>query len=195
MGRGPAFVRLLDKNEDGVLSRDELARASEIFAELDRNGDGVLDMPELMGFPGGPMADRRPEGDRPRMEGDRPRPEGDRPRPEGDRPRPEGDRPRPEGDRPRPEGDRPRGEGAPEVGGVIERFDTNKDGKLSKEEAPERMRENFARIDADGNGFVTVEELRSAFAAREGGPRPEGARPRPEGDRPAPESDRPRRPE
>lgn len=181
MGRGPAFVRLLDKNDDGVLSRDELARAAEIFAELDHNQDGKLDMPELMGFPGGPMAGGPREGDRPRMEGDRPRGEGDRPRGEGDRPR--------------PEGDRPRGEGRPDVGGIIERFDTNKDGQLSKEEAPERMRENFSRIDADGNGLVTVEELRSAFAAREGGPRPEGARPRPEGDRPAPESDRPRRPE
>jgi collagen type III alpha len=50
--------------------------------------------------------------------------------------------------------------------------DADGDGKLSKEEAPERMRENFDRIDADKDGSVSKEELTAAFARmREAGPR------------------------
>ena len=48
---------------------------------------------------------------------------------------------------------------------VIRQFDKDGDGKLSKDEMPERMRENMERIDTDRDGFVTVEELQSAFRA------------------------------
>ena len=48
------------------------------------------------------------------------------------------------------------------------RFDTNKDGKISKEEAPERMRENFDRIDANKDGVIEQEELREAFRSMRG---------------------------
>lgn len=140
-GRRPAspLVRALDRNEDGKLSRNEIARIVDRFEELDRNSDGELDTAEIIGSPfgggfspfggsgrpgfGGPEGMRREQGDRDRemaREGDR-RPEaprdGDK-RPEGPRDgdrRPEGPR---DGDRPRPEdardGDRPRPEGRPE---------------------------------------------------------------------------------
>ena len=119
--RGPMIIRKLDKNNDGRISKDELAKLVELFDELDTNHDGQLDPSELIGGPmgpprdgGGPNGDRRPQGDR-RPDGDRGpegrRPEGDRGpdarRPEGDRrdsPRPE--RPRGEGDERRPERDR-----------------------------------------------------------------------------------------
>ncbi|MDX1947473.1 MAG: EF-hand domain-containing protein [Pirellulaceae bacterium] len=53
-------------------------------------------------------------------------------------------------------------------GEIFDRFDANKDGKISKDEAPDRMKENFDRLDSNSDGGVTQEELRRAFAA--GGP-------------------------
>lgn len=147
-GPMPRFFQLLDRNNDGRLSREELDRLREVFGELDRNKDGQLDGAELFGPPQGPPdgrgprdGDRRPEGDRPR-DGER-RPDGDRP-PEGRRPggpppregerRPEGDRPRDGERRPdarRPEGDRPRdGERRPEA-------DRPRDGERRPEPRPE----------------------------------------------------------
>lgn len=90
----------LDKNQNGVLSMDELpARLKDNVSQIDTNKNGVIELPEfaaaLRGL--GRGGDRPREGDRP--QGDRPR-EGARP--EGDRPQPD----RPQGDRPQP--DRPR---------------------------------------------------------------------------------------
>ncbi len=119
--RGPTIIRKLDKNNDGRVSKDELAKLVDLFEELDTNHDGQLDPFELIGGPmgppregGGTNGDRRPQGDR-RPDSDRGtegrRPDGERRpdtrRPEGDRRdsgRPE--RPRGEGDDRRPERDR-----------------------------------------------------------------------------------------
>ena len=43
---------------------------------------------------------------------------------------------------------------------LLTRLDRNKDSKLSKDETPERMRENFARIDQNSDGFIDGQELR-----------------------------------
>ena len=51
------------------------------------------------------------------------------------------------------------------------RLDANKDGKLSKDELPERMRDNLARVDANGDGVVTPEEFGRAAQMQ----RPPGA--------------------
>jgi len=48
---------------------------------------------------------------------------------------------------------------------MFRRFDRNGDGKLAREEFPERGRALFDRIDADGDGVVTMEEDK-AFRAR-----------------------------
>lgn len=171
---GPAFMRVLDDNKDGRISKGEALNVAKLFDELDKNEDGQLDGAELMGFPG------RPGGER---EGMGRRPEGDRPRPEGDRPRPEGDRP--EGDRPRPEGNR--GGFGPEA--VLARFDENKDKAISKDEAPERMAERFDEIDENGDGKLTADELGKMFQRG----RPDGEGRRREGSD-QPKGDRPRRP-
>jgi Ca2+-binding EF-hand superfamily protein len=94
----------------------------------------------------------------------------------------------------RPSDARP-ADGRPGLQEMLERIkaaDTNKDGKLSKDEAPDRLKENFERIDANGDGFIDETEVRQMFERlRDGaGNRPEGRRP--EGARPG--GDQPRRP-
>lgn len=56
---------------------------------------------------------------------------------------------------------------------IFDQFDANKDGKLTKDELPPRLQENFARLDSDNNGTVSPDEF-----GRAGGPgmlRPPGA--------------------
>lgn len=45
-------------------------------------------------------------------------------------------------------------------------FDRDKDGKLTKAEVPERMQGMFARADADHDGILTAEEIKTAAAAQ-----------------------------
>ena len=45
-------------------------------------------------------------------------------------------------------------------------FDKNADGKLSKEEVPERIQSLIARADADKDGFASKAELEQMFAAQ-----------------------------
>ncbi len=68
---------------------------------------------------------------------------------------------RPKGEQGGPRGDRRRN--------MMGRFDTNGDGKIQKEDLPERMRSRFDELDADGDGALTAEEL---MAMRRGGNRP-----------------------
>ena len=52
---------------------------------------------------------------------------------------------------------------------ILERFkaaDANGDGKLSRDEAPDRIKPNFDRLDANGDGLIDLEELKQALAAR-----------------------------
>jgi len=174
--RGPAFLGVLDADKNGKISQKEMLMAGRLFEELDRNEDGELDMPELFGFQGGPGAGRGPQGrpemgrpemgrdgerrpQRPEMEG---KPEDRRPR-EGNRPRSEGARP--EGPRPGQNGGPPRGFGPEQI---IERFDKDDDGKISKEEAPERMKGDFENLDSDDDGHISSDELKEAFERRFG---------------------------
>ena len=53
-------------------------------------------------------------------------------------------------------------------------FDTDKDGKVSKAEAPERMQAMFGMMDSNGDGFIDAGEiatLRERFKKRGGEPR------------------------
>jgi HlyD family secretion protein len=72
------------------------------------------------------------------------------------------------------------GAGGPPSGGQagggrmdLMQFDKDKDGKISKDEAPSQMANFFDRMDTDGDGFITkgeVEELRKKYGGGGGGP-------------------------
>lgn len=48
--------------------------------------------------------------------------------------------------------------------GLMARFDTDRDGKLSRTEAPQRLAERFDSIDRNRDGFLTPDEIRAAAA-------------------------------
>ena len=71
----------------------------------------------------------------------------------------------------------------------FDRWDQNKDGKLTKEELPQPLRRNFERVDTDKDGFISRKEdaaFRSRFTRNA-----RGAEQRPAGRRPTPASDNP----
>jgi Ca2+-binding EF-hand superfamily protein len=119
----PLFAKL-DRDRDGALSKEELAKAVDLFGELDANGDGRLDPGELF----------RPDG----------------------------------------QPQRPQTDTNPQRGDFLTRLikdnDRNEDGKLSRDEAPERMRANFERADRNSDGSLDADELRQAFTRRQNRP-------------------------
>jgi hypothetical protein len=63
----------------------------------------------------------------------------------------------------RPEGDhhRPGRRGPPDPAELVKRFDKNADGKLEVSELPEHMQKFMAKADTNGDGVITVEELKA----------------------------------
>lgn len=53
---------------------------------------------------------------------------------------------------------------------ILQRMDTNKDGKISKNEAEGRIAENFDRIDTNKDGFLDKGELQAMIRAANPGP-------------------------
>jgi hypothetical protein len=74
---------------------------------------------------------------------------------------------RPEG---APAGGPPGGEGRPRRGRMFERWDADGDGALSKDEIPERAREHMMAADTNKDGKVTREELDAARERGDFGP-------------------------
>jgi Ca2+-binding EF-hand superfamily protein len=108
-------LKAVDKNADGMLSRDEAAslpRISKHFDEIDANHDGFITFDELHAF----GAKHR---------------------------------------------------GGRHHGHALKALDKDGDGRISRDEAAAapRLAQNFDRIDADRDGFLTKEELRAAHKA------------------------------
>ena len=58
--------------------------------------------------------------------------------------------------------------GAQWLDNLIGRFDTDKNGSISLEEAPERMKSRFAQIDTNSDKSASKEELQASFAKMRG---------------------------
>jgi collagen type III alpha len=139
-GRGfaPPFMAALDTDGDGEISAEEISKASEALKTLDKNGDGKLNREELLGNRGG----RGPGG--PGMGGRDGGPGGPG--------------------------------GGPSMSERMLQMDKDGDGKISKDEAPERMKENFDRWDTNKDGFIDKEEIQKMMSSFGGG-RPRGDNP------------------
>ena len=135
-------IAALDADKDGTISSDEINNAVAALKKLDKNGNGSIDAEEMRPSFGGRGG---PGGDEMRRPG------------EG--------------------GERGagRGEGGGRGGDMTARImqaDANGDGKISKDEAPERMAQMFDRLDQNSDGFVEkseIEKMMSGRGGREGG--------------------------
>ena len=59
---------------------------------------------------------------------------------------------------------------------MLDEWDTNEDGKVSRAEAPERMAQQFDTIDRNGDGFLDKNELIEYFKTQGSQPHNGGAR-------------------
>ena len=162
------LLKLLDANHDGKITKDEISRIGELFDKLDANHDGQIDPWELMGQP-----PERRMGDR----GPARRDMGDRE--EGGRPEMRDDEKKGDDGKSRDDRRRPGGGGGGRLNGrrLFENQDSDKDGKISKEEAFGPLKRNFEKFDSNHDGFLDEEEVRKGIQElRESGEGPLGKR-------------------
>ena len=135
-------IKAADKNKDGKISKDEAPeKMKEHFDKIDKNSDGVADREEIgQMIRHIAMKAHRGHGGPGRGPAAKRGPGGPQRGPSA-------------------RGGRPGGSPA-------DRFkaaDKNGDGKLSKEEAPERLKEHFDKIDTNADYQLEPSELREAF--------------------------------
>lgn len=183
-----AFKKI-DSNGDGKVTKEEFIEfskkeAEERFVKMDASGSGSLTKEQLFESMrrqrGGETGQRRPEGFR--------RPEGEgggaRPRPGADGGQPSGEQGgQPGGGFGGQQGGRG-GFGGGMGGGMVELFrKIQETGSVSKEDFTKMSEEQFKRLDSNGDGKVTREELeelgrkmREARGGQQGGS-PDGGAP------------------
>ena len=147
------LLRVFDRNQDGVISEEEIDLAVSSLRRLDRNGDRQLDGSELGMVFGAGARGAGPE--QPGRPGEPGRP----------------------GQPGRP-GEPGQPAGGPGAAGMLERmmqFDENGDGRLAADELPERLRGMMERLDRNQDGFIDREEFAAMAGGR--GPNPADGRP------------------
>jgi len=149
--RSMPVLAALDANKDGVISKEEISNATKALQALDRNKDGELTEQEM-----------RPDFSAMRGRSGRPSEFGGR---GGFGRSPQGGRP--EGGR---GGARPGGENSnldrmKQIQDVMfEQRDTNKDGKLGRDEMPEQMAGRLEQIDTNDDGSVSRSEMEAMMS-------------------------------
>ncbi len=173
------IAEALDTDRDQEISGEEMKNAPKALMALDKNKDGKLTRDELRPIrgPGGPG-----EGPGGGFRGPRGRgPEGGREGGPAGRGRgPEGRRPEGRGAEGRGAEGGDRARGAADFAARILGFDKNDDGKVTKDELPERMQSVIERLDKNKDGALDRGELAGSGESSEGGPRG-GRGPRGEG--------------
>lgn len=158
--RGEEAFKKMDANSDGKVSKDEFMEFTKKESEarynkLDTTGTGSFTKEQFMEamrrMQGGEGGQRRPEGfDKPEGGGTRPRPGGDNKAP-GNPPPP----PREDGEaRGGPEGP---GKHRGGIGDLFHKIKEN--GSVTKEEFIKMSEEQFKRMDTNGDGKITREEM------------------------------------
>jgi Ca2+-binding EF-hand superfamily protein len=174
----------LDRNSDGFISADELPEQlppaiATMIKNADADKDGKISKEELgaavkkIGEGGGKVKAKRPGKGPGKGE---PPAEGKGAPPAGDAKKPgepeKGPPPKGKGEK-GIKGDK----GAARGEAIFARLDTDKDGKISKDEAKGPLADRFAEIDADKDGFLTKQEIARGMAGAlgKGGPGGPGA--------------------
>jgi len=159
------LFKRFDKNNDGKLTLDEVPDRAKPFMKnlLRRAGkgeDGSLTREDFASL----FKSRGKKGKRP-SKGKRKRPDSDSPA-KGTKRGTKGKKPAGKRGRKRADG-RGKGRNVDQiVARIFSRADKNGDGKISKEEAPSRMKEHFAHLDANGDGFVDKAEFKKQLQKR-----------------------------
>jgi Ca2+-binding EF-hand superfamily protein len=134
------LLKRFDTDKDGKISKDEAkGKLAENFDRIDTNKDGYLDKDELHRMAVVVLAMRAKNSAKPANAESTSKP----------------------GDTKKPAED---AEVERMVTNMLERFDTDKDGRISKDEAKGRLAENFERIDTNKDGYLDKDELRRMAA-------------------------------
>lgn len=153
--RSPLYVAL-DLDKDGTLSAGEIARAAESLVRLDANHDGAISTDEIRpSFSGrGGQRDRGPRSE------------------PSSRNEPQTGAAKEPAAPVSPQPVAP----AAAPNGMADRlmaYDKNQDGKVAKDEVPERMASLIAKADTDGDGAATRAEFEKTYGAAAPAPAPE----------------------
>ena len=164
-GGGNEMFTAVDSNGDGALDAAELANAAAALKKLDKNGDGTITKDEVAttgGFGMGGRGGMAPGAATPGTATPGSNPPtatmGGMGKGKG---KGKGKGMGGHGSAPTTNPD--------EAVKTLMQFDKNADGKLSKDEVPERMQGIFENNDADKDGLLSTDEIKAAAASSSGG--------------------------